>query len=220
MENQWPSDAEENREMTPDPDSHVGMLGIWAFEAYTPSTVEPALAQMKRRGWGRAYGKGTEADLVGWLRLRRLKGGAGYHGVELTRARDRTFHTTGHDADLPDFAQSARAQLLAITPSISGLLVFFQTRPEEIAAIETVLRTDVRSTAESQGRSVSVITPEVARQRGRGSKAALAGRYRRLLPPPRARGLQRGLGHRFPHLRASGRRAVSPFRPRSRRTEA
>lgn len=161
---QHAQDADDNRAATPGPDSHVELLGVWAFEAFTPSTVGPAMDVMRRRGWSGGWTRRSDRDLVGWLEERRRVGGEGTHEVHLGRPGTARMPSIGQEADLPAFAASAIGQLVTVTPSISGLLLFFIAKPETARAIETVLRTDVRSRMRSEGHSMVVVDPEVSRQ--------------------------------------------------------
>lgn len=165
LQHQRPRDPEENEAFTPADDSHIEVEGVWACEVFTPSNIERALRQMKRRGWANSFKRGSERDLVGWLRSRRREGGTGSHNVQFTRPEDRSFFTIGHDAELPTFASTAVAQVRAITPSISGFLVLFVLRTSERSRIEQALRATYVSTVISEGRAAVTVDPELARRR-------------------------------------------------------
>lgn len=164
LKHQRPRDAEENAALTPDPSSHVEMLGIWAFEAFTPSNIDRVLDQMRKRGWANTFKRGSERDLVSWLRSLRAAGQIATHFAHFTRPEDRTSFTIGHDADLPPFAESAAARIVGVTPSISGIEVFFFTKAEHRRDIEGVLRKSHASSVRSEGRSAVTINPELARR--------------------------------------------------------
>lgn len=164
LADQHARDAEDNRAATPGPNSHVELLGVWAFEAFTPSTVARATDAMRRRGWSSSWSRQSDRDLVGWLEERRRVGGEGAHEIRLSRPGVGRTPSIGQQADLPQFAASAIGQLVAVTPSISGLLLFFIANPDAARAIEATLRTDARSRVRSEGRSMVVVKPEVARQ--------------------------------------------------------
>ena len=150
-------DEEENQALALPDGSHLEMQGVWALEIYTPSTIEGALARMRKRGWARSFHHSLEPDLVGWLQARRREGASGELPVRFIRPGDRGFFSLSQDADLPTFARSAHGQLLAITPSISALLLFFVARPDVQGAIEKALRDRHRSRIRSQGRSILMI---------------------------------------------------------------
>lgn len=157
-------DPQDNLKATPGPDSHVQMLGIWAFEAFTPSNVGRVMDVMKRRGWSQASSQRSDRDLVGWLRERRRVGLGGTHELRLTRPGQARIPTSGHEADLPPFAAWAAGQMVAISPSISGMVLFFAATPEASGAIEAALRTDARTRVRSEGRSMVAVDPELARR--------------------------------------------------------
>lgn len=161
---QLPRDAADNAAATPDSDSHVQMLGVWAFEAFTPSTIDTVIETMRRRGWSSAWSRKSDRDLVGWLQALRRNGERGQHELRFVRPGAVRIPTIGHEADLPSFAASAIGQLVAISPSVSGLLLFFVATPETSSAIEAALRTDRRSRARSDGLSIVVVSPELARR--------------------------------------------------------
>lgn len=157
-------DPQGNLDATPGPDSHVQMLGIWAFEAFTPSNVGRVMDVMERRGWSTAWSQRSDRDLVGWLRERRRVGLEGSHELRLTRPGQARIPSIGHEADLPPFAAWAAGQMVAISPSISGLVLFFAATPEASRAIEAALRTDARTRIRSEGRSMVAVDPELARR--------------------------------------------------------
>ncbi|PVM82067.1 hypothetical protein DDF67_23950 [Caulobacter endophyticus] len=69
----------------------------------------------------------------------------------------------GRDADLPQFASHAIGELVAITPSISGLCLFFVLKPQERGRIEAALRMNYESGIRPKGGSLVYVGPREAR---------------------------------------------------------
>jgi hypothetical protein len=163
LAHQLSRDAEENLELTPPADSHLAVEGIWAFEAFTPSNIEGALKQMRKKGWAQQHRRGAERSLVAWLSSVRKEGGRGSHNVWFNRPADGRYSTVSHHADLPEFAASAVGEMVALTPSISGLAVFFVVKPQVRGEIEAALRANYVSQVRSQGDFFTAIDPRAAR---------------------------------------------------------
>lgn len=157
-------DAEANRELTPAPDSHVVVEGVWAFEAFTPSNIDAVLTAMRKKGWDQKYRRTSQHDLVGWLRAIRKEGGLGSHAVWLKRPKDVRIMSVAHVAELPAFAELAVGELVNITPSVGGLCLFFRLKPGERGRIEAALRATYETKVMSMGDGLTHVSPRLARQ--------------------------------------------------------
>jgi hypothetical protein len=160
---QHADDPKDNLGLTPAADSHLSVLGIWAFEAFTPSNVEGALERMRRNGWALEHRRGAARDLVSWLRSIRKAGAEGNHNVWFHRPDDGRYSAIGHHAKLPTFADYAVGELVALTPSISGLCLFFVLKPEARGEIEAALRRTRVSYVRTRGHGRTTIDPRAGR---------------------------------------------------------
>lgn len=158
-------DAERNAELVPGPDQHVEVEGLWAVEFFMPSQIGGVLRQMRLRGWASELSERGGRDLVGWLNEMRRTGGQGSHSALFMRSQDRSFTTSAHEAALPSFAAHADAEFFSLTPSISGVCVFFVLKPEYRDVLERSLRRTYATKIEPKGRAITSITPRFARQR-------------------------------------------------------
>lgn len=144
-------DVEENAESALPQGERVDVVSLTCVELYTPSTVSSLMEAVEALGWVRndPY-RPPFCNLVEWVPASRASPWAGAwvnlgHIVDLNSPRQ---PGEGLRAPLPPGVEAIWAELHAVTPSVTALVLEFELKESSSRALETVFGSDLATCAE------------------------------------------------------------------------
>lgn len=154
-------DVEKNAQTEPPEDEVIDLRCVWALEFYTPSHIEKLLAGFASLGWDEGSEKGSNEDIVQWVRrLRESSRGGGWLNLGLIQ-RPGTKGLLGHHrtAPLPADVEYAIGAVYGLTSSITCIAMGFVLTEECSRRFDQALRREYQTYSMRRGRSYRIHDP-------------------------------------------------------------
>jgi len=146
----------------PPSDQHVALKRVFAAEYYTPAHAERLVRAFKKLGWDSTGSSAFSRNSSDWVaRSRRgLNGGAWINLGAIVNPGSKQSFRDAAETELPDGFNRAHAELFSISPSLSCLVVSFDTTIDAERKYEEIARSALGTKLVRTGRGFSIKDPK------------------------------------------------------------
>jgi hypothetical protein len=143
------------------PDQHVALKRVLAAEYYTPAHAERLFSAFERLGWKSAETSAFNRNSADWVaRSRRGSNGGSWINLgTVTRPGNNQSFRDAAETELPDGFEHAHAELFSISPSLSCIVVSFDTMVDADGKYEEIARSALGTKLVRTRRGLSITSP-------------------------------------------------------------